>query len=776
MHTCKIFIHILILLLVIQTKLVAQYHIAGYVKDSATGEVLIGATVQENNKGTGAITNNYGYFSLKTNSDSVLLTTSYIGYQQETVSVKTDKNLVTIYLTCGQNIEEITVVAQQKRNDVSIIEIPVKSVALTPSFMGETNLMKTAQLLPGILPGSEGSSAIYVRGGSPDQNLVLIDDAHVYRLEHFGGVFSIINSDALNNVTLYKGSFPARYGGRLSSVVDIHMRDGNMQEYKFKGSIGMMSCKLLAEGPLIKNKSSLLVSARRSTLDLLTSAISAVQNESNYGNGFYDLNVKANYIASKKNRYYASYYRGNDKVFANNLEKQSSISQTTDMKTNWGNELSTLRWNHVYGKRAFSNVTLLYTNYDLIYSSKAQDSDLSMNSTKFNSGITDIGAKVDVELYGNHRYNLKFGGGYLFHRFDPGTTSFYSHSEYDTISEKYQSNIDITWEYNAYMEQNISLKNTFQANLGLRYTRYIAVGNKYNSIEPRVLLTYNVLPNFIVNAAYTQMTQFIHLLANTGIGMPTDLWIPAGPNAAPEKSALYSLGGKYTFKEPKVSLSVDGYYKTMTNLIEYSEGSSFFSSGDWTTKTETGGTGKVYGFELLVQKNSGNVTGWIGYGLSKNTRNFRTINNGEDYYFRYDRRHECKFLVNWQYSKRSSLNIAWQFYSGQAITLPEGKYPIPMVTSVVGGDIETAQSHLNYAHTYAGKNKYRMEAYHRLDVGMNYEVYHRNYKSIWNFGVYNLYNRMNASFYEFYIFDGKLYLYKYTMLPFFPSISYTIIF
>lgn len=778
----KQIINIIFFLFIGFSSFAQNYTLSGYIKDAETGEALIGANIYEKNSYKGTITNNYGFYSISFPvGDTLNLVISYVGYvKQHNVLVVNNNKSLNIKLKLGKTLDEVKVTAQrnlpiEQRTQISTIEIPMKDIKMMPQLFGESNLLKTIQMLPGVKQGNEGSSAIYVRGGSPDQNLILLDEVPLYYVSHYGGFFSIFNSDAISNVTLIKGGFPARYGGRLSAVLDVRMKEGNKQKYQGAASIGLLSSKISFEGPIIKDKTSFIISLRRSMLDLFMRAASSIQYNISQGFSFYDINAKINHEFSDNDKIYLSFYNGNDNFFTKTNDKEK-YGYTANNKTWWGNLASSVRWNHLYGNRLFSNFTLIYSKYQLAYKNSYDAADF-VNNSRFNSFIEDFGGKMDYEYNTTFNHKLRFGANAVYRTFNPGIFSLYSKdsTNYETDTT-YGSNKIYSTELAAYIEDEFHIGRRFSANVGLHYSHYFVDNESYYSFEPRISTNLLISKTASLKASFVSMRQYLHLLTNSGVGMPTDLWVPATGFAQPELSYQATLGFAKTFYNKQFELSIESYYKTMQNLIAYSEGSSFYSGKDWQDKVEINGIGESYGIEFLAQKKTGRATGWIGYTLSKTTRQFDNINHGNVYDFRYDRTHDISVVFNYRISEKWNFSSSWVFSTGDAITLAQGKYN--MINYNMDMDNTSGFNYNTQAHIYDGRNTFRVRNYHRLDIGFNYTKQKKRGKATWNFSIYNAYNHMNPSYYQYYYDkqNNQLQLQMVTSFPFLPSVSYSFVF
>jgi hypothetical protein len=785
---------IFIPLLLFQTYLYSQkISVSGYVADASSGEKIIGATITTSGNLSYAITNSYGYYILTLNSttDSVTIQASYVGYSPAFITIKPDQNLKIDFALNTRNIlNEVVVSAEktsvyEKRKEMSIVSVPVSKVTVMPSLGGESDLLKSLQLMPGVQSGNEASSGLYVRGGSPDQNLMVIDDVPVYYVNHLGGFVSTFNSDAINSMKLIKGGFPALYGSRLSSVLDVRMKEGNMKEFHGSGMIGMIASKIMVEGPIKKDTTSYMLSARRFMYDLITRPLTAAVSVDGVSAGynFYDLNAKINHVISPKDRLYLSFYSGGDKV----LTRQRLQSEVNKSTLEWGNILGSFRWNHLYSDRLFSNITLYSTRYRLAneFSNTLKREDIKeKTSASYWSGIVDISAKADFDYYVNQNYKLKFGGTGTFHHFNPNTTSYHSSANSASADTSFGSRKQNGFENAVYFENEISPGNRFFTNIGLRVTNYKTPNRNYFSFEPRFLSTFLLTENTLLKASYSQMNQYIHLLTGSGPGMQNDIWVPVTDVIKPSLSRQFAVGLEKSFRNGMYEVSLEGYYKTMNNLITYKDGVAILSSAsDWQTQVETNGTGKSYGLEFLLQKTKGPVTGWIAYTYSKTTRQFENKNFGRPYPYKYDRTHDISIVYLQKIKRNIQLSATWVYGTGNPYTLAAAKY---LMAGGPGVDLrETSAYHLT-GQVYTELNSYRMRSYHKLDVGINF------YKSVkwgertWSINIYNLYNRQNPYYYFLETtvqYDnkgreipgtGKTILKQQSYFPIIPSVSYSL--
>ncbi len=729
----------------------SRYTISGFLKDSLSGEVLIGASVYDQLSGKGTITNAYGFYSLTLPQDSVTVIFSFIGYQSQAIRLKLTQNRsLPVFLASANTLQTVTVTAEatkriEENTQMSSINIPVEQIRTLPAALGEVDVLRTLQLLPGVQKGSEGNTGLYVRGGSPDQNLYLLDGVPLYNVSHLGGIFSVFNADALSNVELLKGGFPARYSGRLSSVLDIRMRDGNAKKIHGQGSVGIISSKFALEGPIFKDKTTFMVSLRRTYLDLLTRPISLLASDGSVlaGYSFHDVNAKISHTLSGKDRLFLSFYLGDDVFSDRYKENYGNSTAKTKSRLIWGNQLLALRWNHVFTDKLFVNTTLHYTRYRFLvdFSSQSQNEESYFG---FNSGIRDWSGRVDFEYYPNPQHSIRFGGQAITHLFKPGITAIrYNDQQTERTDTSFGSSNIQAFETSLYVEDDWKITRHLKLNAGVNWSQFFVDGTHYQSVQPRVAARYLLPRQFSVKASYVTMQQFMHLLTNSDAGLPTDLWVPATGLARPQFSQQVALGLARSTAGNVYEISLEGYYKKMTCLIDYKEGTTFLGdSQDWQTKIETGGEGESYGMELLLQKKQGKLNGWVGYTLSWTNRQFEEINNGLVYPYRYDRRHDIGAALTYRPSERITLSANWMFGTGNAITLGVGRYP-----AFVEQRSSFGSSYTPEIQDYNGRNGFRMRSFHKLDLGISFHKKKRWAERTWTFGLYNAYSRQNPFYY-----------------------------
>lgn len=759
-----------------------KFTISGYVEDASSGEKLIAANVYDMKSGQGAVSNTYGFFSLTLPKDEVQLQISYIGYASDTVVLNLNKDIVQDFKLKSAFLTEIVVSSQravkiEEETQMSQMKIPIEQIKKVPALLGEVDVLKTLQLLPGVQSGGEGQTGLYVRGGSPDQNLVLLDGVPVYNVSHVLGIFSVFNADAIKNVTLTKGGFPARYGGRLSSVLEINMKEGNMQEFHGEGSIGTLTSKLTVEGPIVKDKTSFIVSGRRTYIDLFMKPfIAAANRQSDVKTGldlyFYDLNAKFNHKINDKHRLYLSGYFGAD-VFGISVEDKE-FGDSFGGGIDWGNVISSGRWNYKISNKMFKNTTLTYSKYDLDILTEAKTATQVGGDefkAKYFSGIEDFGVKTDFDYIPNPNHYIKFGAAATYHTYSPGALSLGLQFQDLNIDTLIGSQDETSMEYALYVEDDMLL-GPLKANFGLHASAFNVNNKFYTSVQPRVGLNYLMSNDVALKASFATMTQFINLLTSEALSLPTDLWVPSTERIKPQQSWQVAAGVAKTLWD-EYEFSVEGYYKKMSNVLSFKEGASFAFGleDDWQEKV-TQGDGEAYGAEFFVQKKKGKTTGWIGYTLSWNFRQFDEINGGNKFPFRYDRRHDLSIVVSHELTKKINMSAAWIYGTGNAVSLPIYRYQVFEPTnSPWGSDFAEVK-------TLGAKNAFRMTDYHRLDLSIEFIKKRKKWERAWVVSVYNAYNHNNPYF----IFadtefspngvDSKQVFKEVTLLPILPSVSY----
>ncbi|PJJ83563.1 TonB-dependent receptor [Mucilaginibacter auburnensis] len=717
-----------------------NFVVSGTIKDSATGETLIGATVRlVELKQSGGVTNSYGFYSLTAPQGNYTLAVSFVGYNTITQPVQLTANMqANISLTANNTLTEVSINARSGHEadniespQMGLMRLDVKQLDNIPVIFGEKDVLKTIQLLPGIKSTGDGNTGFYVRGGGSDQNLILLDEAIVYNASHLFGFFSTFNTDAIKDVSMYKGGMPAQYGGRMSSVLDIKMLEGNDKTFSVQGGIGLIASRLKVEGPLVKNKGSFMVSARRTYADtfLKLSSDSTTRNASLY---FYDINAKANYRFDDKNALFVSGYFGKDVLgLKNNFE------------TNWGNQTATVRFNHIFNSKLFLNTSLIYSNYSYVIQSYNANRDFRITSK-----IRDFNLKEDFQYFISDRHTLSFGVNAVRHSIAPGEISSSGTSSINNRTIQNRFGI----EASAYISDEWKPAERLSIIVGTRLSWFSLIGpgkiNTYNdngtivatnnytsgqiiktyfNPEPRVSMNYKLTELSSVKASYNRNTQNIHLLANSTASTPTDLYVMSSNNIKPGISDQFSIGYFRNQADNTYEFSAEAYYKGMQNLIDYRDGSQLVGNEDVESQLVYG-KGRAYGIELFAKKRTGRLTGWIGYTLSKTERKFDAINKGQYFPATYDRTHDISIVAIFKASKRVTVSSTFVYGTGNAVTYPQGKYQVGGITTFY----------------YPLRNADRMPAYHRLDLGVTLDGReHKRFHSSWTFGLYNAYNQKN---------------------------------
>lgn len=777
--TIVLFLLITIIMIPHRSPAQEAYTVSGYIRDHKSGEDLIGATVRVKELNKGTSTNQYGFYSLTLKKGSYTLISSYLGYKTHTKKVQLSKDL-----RINQELEPKSIVTGEvvvkgkkpgdnlKNTDISTVEMDVEKVKTLPVLLGEADVLKTLQLLPGIQSGGEGNSGLYIRGGGPAQNLILLDEAVVYNTGHLFGFFSVFNPDALKNTRVIKGGMPANYGGRLSSVVDISMKEGNNKKYNVQGGLGFISSRLTVEGPLKKNKSSFMISARRTYVDQFLQPFT--KNTDFEGNSyfFYDLNTKFNYSISDKDRLYLSGYLGRD-VF-----QYQSPTGNFSVRMPWGNRTATIRWNHLFSDKLFMNATAIFNDYNF-------EVDLTQENWDFTlySGIRDYKLKTDFTYFPTINHQVKFGGSYTYHTFIPSTATGQSTEgitiNTDSVNKKYGN------EAALYLLDRFDISDRLRVNAGLRISAfqqlgpYLYYGNDntydpekdlyekgesvttYYGLEPRLNMRFKLNRKSALKASITRNKQYIHLVSYSNTTLPADMWMPSTKKVKPETGMQYALGYFRNFRENTIETSIEMYYRNMHNQIEFGNG-YIPEIGRQLERDFVFGTGEALGVELFVNKKFGNLTGWIGYTLSRSLRIFNELRTPV-FPYKYDRRHDLSVVASYRLNKRWTFSSTFVYTTGIATTVPERWY-------ITGGSLN------NY---YGDRNGYRLPPYNRLDISAKLKgKENKKFQSDWIFAVYNVYNRKNPFFIYFEtegsIYEGNLDIIpkQVSLFPIIPSVTW----
>lgn len=747
-----------------------KFTISGTIKSKKNGETIIGATIRAGE--SGATSNDYGFFSLTLPKGSYTIHVSAVGLEEFSKEVVLDKDItLNIQLEDqSKTLDNVVITASSKNRSLSsaqmgIERLSTKEIKNIPVLLGERDVLKTIQLLPGIKSAGDGNSGFFVRGGAADQNLILLDEANVYNASHLLGFFSTFNSDAIKDVTVYKGGMPAQYGGRLSSVLDIKMNDGNNQNFSVSGGIGVISAKLNVEGPIQKDKSSFLITGRRTYADMFLKLArdTALRNNKLY---FYDLNAKVNYSLGSKDRLYLSGYFGKDVLAA---------GQTFGI--DWGNATGTLRWNHIFSNKLFSNTSLILSNYNYNISIRSGGTDFDIFSQ-----IRDWNVKQEFQWYLNERNNIRFGFNSIYHTIRPGEVrpaSLKSSINLLLLQQRY------SWENGIYFNNTYKASPKLNINYGIRLTTFSVLGDgdffavdgegnvtdtthykkgefvkTYINPEPRLGVSYQLNSTSSIKGSFARNVQNLHLISNSTTASPTDKWVASTNIIKPEISDQVSIGYYKNLWNNDYEVTVETYYKNMQNQIDYRDGADIFINTDAIESQLLFGKGRAYGLEMQFKKKAGKFTGWLSYTLSKTERKINGINNNNWYNAKQDRTHDIALVVSYELSKKWTLSANWIYYTGNAVTFPAGKYNMDNQTVFY----------------YTERNGYRMPDYHRLDIGATMQLRKRKkFSSELNFSLFNAYGRENAytiSFRESEDDPSRTEAVQLSLFRFIPSVSY----
>jgi hypothetical protein len=786
-------IFIALMLLSFYTYAQERATISGFVRETGSKEQLPGVNVFIPGTSIATSTNAYGFYSLTVPvADSATLSFSFIGYKKMERRISPKQNMkLDVFLATANQLEEVVVSARKQDEQISNsaqmsrIDVPIRQIKKIPALFGEKDILKVLQLMPGVQKGTEGQAGLYVRGGGPDQNLIILDEAVVYNANHLFGFFSVFNSDAIKSVELTKGGFPARYGGRLSSVLDMQMKEGAKDKLHGEGGIGLISSRLTLEGPLANKKSSFLISGRRTYIDLLARPIISMsqkgsESQTKPGYFFYDLNAKLNYDLGPNDKIYLSGYFGRDKFFYKEKLKDFIASAVLD----WGNATATMRWNHVLSQKMFVNTSLIYSNFDFGVSSRFQEYDkenlTSDFALQYQSKIRDMGIKSDLDFFPSAKHAIRFGIQATMHQSNPSALST-SGTDVESAQSP-AAPTENSLETSIYAEDTWQVLNALKMNAGFRLSTFKTSSKTYVRPEPRISAALRLGKDFSMKASYAEMNQYVHLLSNTGIGMPTDLWVPTSDRIAPQHSKQAAIGFAKDLEKPAVTVTLEGFYKKMNHILNYKEGASFMAL-DGTNAAEqnwednvTTGRGWSYGSEFLIQKKTGSVSGWIGYTLSWTKWQFPDLNFGKTFYPRYDRRHDLSVVGIYEANDHITFSATWIYGTGNAMTLPISRFN--GVREYFFGVQNPKSSNLSGMQVteYGSRGNFRAEAFHRLDLAVQFRKKKKHHERTWEFGVYNAYNRHNPFFYDItQKNDGgetKTLLKKISLFPVLPSFSY----
>lgn len=769
--------------------------ISGYVSDAQSGERLYGATVYDSNSGSGVATNQYGFYSLSLPAGNVRLQVSFVGYKSQsgTILLRSD-TIIRFSLLSDNQLDEVIVKAGKVSNDKlhSVERLPMNVVQSLPGFLGENDVLKALAQFPGVQQGQEGSAGIFVRGGSPDQNLILLDGVPVYNATHLFGFVSVFNPEAIQSVDLYKGNFPSRFGGRLSSVIDVRMKEGNKYERHTDLTLGLLSSKLTHEGPIKKGKSSYLISARRTLLDLLVTGVAKISQQDSEeavipGLYFYDLNTKLNFTLDPKNHLYVSMYKGGDRLFSEFMTKTENTGTLRkdyiDVNLKWGNSVFATRWNRQINSRLFLNTSLssglfnyaIYSRFSQKVSEEGEETE-NWTDIEYVSKVNTNQLKLEFDWFPNNLHKVKFGAEASLNYFIPGEQKIRKSDANNTIrGNRHQQN----FTGSLFAEDHFSIGKKWIVNAGLRYDLYKTGQTVSQKISPRLNIDFLASDKAAFSFSWSEMFQPIHLLTNSSIGLPSDIWVPATATIAPERSSMQSISGSFDITK-RLSLVTAAYYKRMKGVIAYEAGYSFMDiSDDWETLVAQG-KGRSWGIENAVNYEFNKLKCWANYTLSWNQRRFPEMNNGNYFPYKYDRRHDLNLGFIWKLSPVVDFSAMWVFQTGMAATIAEQDYPgYPDLLddyfsdSITGEDIKDS----NRIQTFSGQNNYRLPAFHHLDLGITIRKEERNSIRELKLGVYNVYARQNPyMYYPVTESDGVRKYRQVCIFPFLPSVSYRIIF
>lgn len=746
--------------------------VSGTLTDASSGETLIFASVYVKGTNIGATSNEYGFFSITVDHTTVgnapfKLVCGYVGYPSMEFEIPLESTFkLDVKLGTETELMDVAVVKAEKSvqeaelnsTQMSAVRIPMKDITSIPSIGGETDIIKVVQLMPGVQGSVQGTTSMFVRGGDADQNLVLLDEATVYNIGHLFGFFSVFNADALKDMTMIKGAFPSNYGGRLSSILDIRMKEGHNQKFHAKGGIGLLSSRLTLEGPIVKEKGSFLISGRRTYIDQVFKVAGFTLPYH-----FYDLNAKVNYKLGPDDRLFFSNYLGND-ILRFEGEDVDPDAAGLGFGFALGNFTNTLRWNHIFSDKMFGNFSAIHTKFN--YDIRGQ---FGTNNILIKSDVRDIALKADFDLYPSQDNHIQYGAFVVNHAFRPNVVStagdisdFLASSEGDKLNNV---------EYGIYAgSERDFMDGVFKVNGGLRLSGSFVKDKTYVGLEPRLALKYSLNEFDVLKLSYSRMKQYLHRVSSSSVTLPTDLWYPVTASIKPQVSDQIAVGYNHLFPSIGTSITVEGYYKWLGNLIEYREGANLILNDNFEAELLQG-TGNAYGAEVLVKRDEGRLTGWIGYTLSWATRHFDELNHGETFWAKYDRRHSTSIVANFELSERITLSAVWVYSSGSRFTAQNGQYIVPNA-SLTGFEITPL---------FTARNEVSMSPSHRMDV--NFVLGPRpnrkkKFKSEWHFGAYNVYNR--ATPYRINIqpsADGLGYEYVQPgLFGFIPSVAYNFVF
>lgn len=749
--------------------------VSGQVRDQDSGELLNGAVVWDSLSASGSITNTYGFFSLTLTQRPKTLRFSYVGYQ--TYYLHMDDEALTgaldIRLKRATELDEVIIKADKVPHiSGNPLSLQIGEIRNMPTLLGEADVLKAFSFTPGVSTGNEGSAGLYVRGGTPDQNLILLDQVPVYNVMHLGGFFSVFNTASLKSADLYKGAFPARYGGRLSSVIDITMKEGNNQRFAGELGLGLLNQSLTLEGPIVKNKASFIVSGRVSTLGLstlLTKKRSGNGAGEDYTYKFHDLNAKLNYQLNKTDHVYISFYNGFDRFKYEEWQRTDKKDVSTAVGNNWGNVTGTMRYSKMLSRKLFSRAALIYSQYTSEFTNDFSDSDQGGSPESFyrytDTKVTDLGAKIQFDYFPTSAIEMRIGIDYTRHLFTPFQTSTnYSHLQPNPGSSAIRA-----FQTDFFLDADITLTRNLILNAGGRYTVYKVAGRSFHNLEPRLGLGWSFTDQWKLTGSATVMNQYLHLLVNNGYGFAYDAWLPSTALVPPSRARQWSVGLSRKLTRPELEISLEYYQKRMNNMIDYPDGTNFTGllADAWDNIVAKGGLGRGSGLEMMVQRNEGKLKGRVSYTLAKSELKFDLVNNGQWYPMKYDRRHNFNLSASYALSKKWSLNTTFIYQTGHAVTLPQGA-----LLSQDGSEPRLI---------YSQRNKGRMPAFHKLDLGVTRSgILWDKYRTTLGLGVYNAYNRANPLYLDFSIKNNtqtgqaSMIVKQYSLFPILPFVNYSI--
>ncbi len=748
--------------------------VSGFAEDRSSGERVPGVHIVAEMQGAGTTSNKYGFYSIKLPSRAEWLAITHVAYHAQRIRL-TGATDTTLHISLQPHVfalEEVTVTGESAPSEVqmSVHRLPIEQVDALPVLLGETDILKTMQLLPGVQGGREGFSGLYVRGGRSDQNLILLDGLQIYNPTHLLGLFGVFNASAIKQVELIKGGFPARFGGRLSSVAEFTMKDGNLKKFSGEGQLGILTSKLLFEGPIIRDKSSFMVSGRRTFLDLFTRWFQ--NNGRIYSGSFHDLTLKANYIIGNRDRLYISGYMGNDNfTLKERIAKNPSLNGDLDASLDWVNQLVSVRWNRLLGDHVFANTIVGVSNYQVtsrILSRAGDGFGAEAEERVQGSSVRDITTRMELEYAHGRQHYVRVGAEHIAHTLTPVTrrTRITSTDQPGLNTSEDESIRFLSHQLSVYLEDTIQWPSSVHANIGVRISSAVSDGQLKPAVEPRLSMDIRVRPNLSAKASYAQMTQYLHVLRNAGSSVPTDTWIPAMRGIKPQGSSQIAVGLVKSISNIGVGVSIEGYYKRMRNQIEYKAHNYSYDASTlgWPQIVESG-SGRSYGAELLLERQRGRTSGWISYSLSRTNRIFQNLSGGSSFPDAFDRRHDAAIVLRYRITQHTSVGIAWVYHSGYPVSAPAGRF--------LDRQRILDRDFLDFEQVNAA----RAPAHHRLDISARFTKQIDWGARTFSVGLYNAYNRKNPMLvYPTSASDGHIQWKQISILQLVPAISYTLSF